>query len=209
MQESKKKIFIVGYSGYAYVIIETINSLGHKLVGYIEPIVKKKNPYGIHYLGNDNDFNLSYSKTNYFFVAIGDNNKRTELFDKFRNKNFKTLNLIHPMASLSKKILLGDGNFIARNVSINDLCVLNNNIIVNTGVIIEHEAIISDGVHLAPGSVLCGGVFIGKNSFIGANSVIKEGIKVGENVIVGAGSVVIRDIPNNSIAYGNPVKIVQ
>ena len=207
MQEYKKQIIIIGYSGHAYVILETINSLNHQVIGYIEPTIKKKNPYDIPYLGNDNT--LSEIKDNYFFVAIGDNYKRIALSKKCIDKNLRTLNLIHPSASLSKKIQLGKGNFIARNVAVNDLCVFNDNIIINTGAIIDHEVMISSGVHIAPGCVLCGGVYVGKNSFIGANTVIKPGVKIGDNVTVGAGSAVIKDIPNNSMAYGNPAKILE
>ena len=146
MQEYKKQIIIIGYSGHAYVILETINSLNHQVIGYIEPTIKKKNPYDIPYLGNDNT--LSEIKDNYFFVAIGDNYKRIALSKKCIDKNLRTLNLIHPSASLSKKIQLGKGNFIARNVAVNDLCVFNDNIIINTGAIIDHEVMISSGVYL-------------------------------------------------------------
>ena len=61
----KKQIIIIGYSGHAYVILETINSLNHQVIGYIEPTIKKKKPYDIPYLGNDNT--LSEIKDNYFF----------------------------------------------------------------------------------------------------------------------------------------------
>lgn len=49
---------------------------------------------------------------------------------------------------------------------------------------------------------------IGKNVFIGMNSVILMGAKIGDNVIVGAGSVVSGSIPSNSVCAGNPAKII-
>ena len=42
---------------------------------------------------------------------------------------------------------------------------------------------------------------------MGANSVIRENIIIGRNVIIGAGSVVISNIPDNSIYFGNPAKL--
>ena len=45
---------------------------------------------------------------------------------------------------------------------------------------------------------------IRNNSFIGANSVIKNGIKIGENVTIGAGSVVLNDVKDNTVLFGNP-----
>jgi len=50
---------------------------------------------------------------------------------------------------------------------------------------------------------------IGNNVFIGSNSVVLPGIKIGNNVVVGAGSVVTSDIPSNSIAVGNPCKVIK
>ena len=43
---------------------------------------------------------------------------------------------------------------------------------------------------------------------IGANAVIICGIVIGKNSIVGAGSVVTKDVPDNSIVVGNPAKVI-
>lgn len=50
---------------------------------------------------------------------------------------------------------------------------------------------------------------IGNNVFIYANSVVLPGVQIGDNVIIGAGSVVTKDIPSNSIAVGNPCKVIK
>ena len=50
---------------------------------------------------------------------------------------------------------------------------------------------------------------IGSNVWIGAHSVILPGITIGNNVIIGAGSIVTKDIPSNSIAVGNPCRVIK
>lgn len=50
---------------------------------------------------------------------------------------------------------------------------------------------------------------IGNNVWIGANAVILPGVHIGDNVVIGAGSVVTHDIPPNSIAAGNPCKVIR
>lgn len=45
--------------------------------------------------------------------------------------------------------------------------------------------------------------------FIGANSVILKGVRIGKNSIIGAGSIVTQEIPENVIAAGNPCKIIK
>lgn len=54
----------------------------------------------------------------------------------------------------------------------------------------------------------CGKVKIGDNVFIGVNSVILKGVTIGNNVIIGAGSLVNKDIPDNCVAAGNPVRVI-
>lgn len=50
-------------------------------------------------------------------------------------------------------------------------------------------------------------VKIGRNCWIGAGVVIVPGITIGDNTVIGAGSVVTKDIPSNSVAYGNPCTV--
>lgn len=50
---------------------------------------------------------------------------------------------------------------------------------------------------------------IGDNVTIYANSVIIGGINVGRNSIIGAGSIVTKDVPENAIVAGNPAKIIK
>jgi len=52
-------------------------------------------------------------------------------------------------------------------------------------------------------------VVIGKNVWIGANSVILPGVKIGNNSVIGAGSTVIENVPSYSMAVGNPAKIIK
>lgn len=52
-------------------------------------------------------------------------------------------------------------------------------------------------------------VHIGRNVWIGANSVVLPGVTIGENTVIGAGSVVTRDIPANVVAVGNPCRVLR
>ena len=52
-------------------------------------------------------------------------------------------------------------------------------------------------------------VTVGDNVWIGGNTVILPGVTVGSNVVIGAGSVVSKDIPDNTIAAGNPCKVIR
>lgn len=45
--------------------------------------------------------------------------------------------------------------------------------------------------------------------WIGGNVTVLPGITIGKNSVIGAGSVVVKDIPANSIAVGNPCKVIK
>jgi acetyltransferase-like isoleucine patch superfamily enzyme len=53
-----------------------------------------------------------------------------------------------------------------------------------------------------------GAIKVGDNTFIGSNSLILPGTRIGCNCVIGAGSVVRGVIPDNSVAIGNPAKII-
>lgn len=52
-------------------------------------------------------------------------------------------------------------------------------------------------------------VAVGNNVWIGGAVTILPGVTIGDNVTIGAGSVVVRDIPSNCVAVGNPCKVVR
>ncbi len=52
-------------------------------------------------------------------------------------------------------------------------------------------------------------VIIEDNVWIGGNASICPGVRIGANSVIGAGSVVIKDVPPNTIAAGNPCKVIR
>jgi maltose O-acetyltransferase len=52
-------------------------------------------------------------------------------------------------------------------------------------------------------------VSVGNDCWIGGNSIILPGVTIGNGCTIGAGSVVTKDIPDNSLAVGNPAKVIR
>lgn len=50
---------------------------------------------------------------------------------------------------------------------------------------------------------------VGSNVWIGAGVHVMPGVTIGDNVVIGGGSLVIKNIPDNSVAVGNPCKVIR
>lgn len=85
------------------------------------------------------------------------------------------------------------------------------------GITIEDDAMIAANVQLISNNhdlenrlvITCRPVRISRKAWIGAGATILPGVTVGENSVVGAASVVTKDVPANTIAVGNPARIVR
>ena len=52
-------------------------------------------------------------------------------------------------------------------------------------------------------------ISVGNDVWIGAGVSVLPGVTIGNNCVIGAGSVVVRDIPSNSVAVGNPCSVIK
>lgn len=203
------KVAIIGYSGHGYVVAESAISSGIAVNFYCEKSATNINPFSLNYLGFEGDDHFKgWGGEFHFILGIGDNKLRHKIGKEITKRGEAVLNIIDPSASLSSYFNMGSGNFIARHVTVNTLASIKDFCILNTGCIVEHECILESGVHIAPGAVLAGNVQVGENTFIGANSVVKQGVKIGKNVIIGAGSVIINDVLDNEKVVGNPGRVL-
>ncbi|WP_291285063.1 acetyltransferase [Flavobacterium sp.] len=207
---SDKSVIIVGYSGHAYVLIETVLENGLNVIGYSDKEEVDHNPYSLEYLGFEKDKNFAGwgNHVTSFVIGLGDNRMRQNIAILIESKGKVIETVIHHTAHVSKNVSIGNGTFINKNVSVNALASIGKHVILNTGCIVEHECILNDAVHIGPGAVLAGNVKVGERTFVGANSVIKQGITIGKDVIIGAGAVIITDIPDGKKVIGNPGRII-
>ena len=101
----------------------------------------------------------------------------------FANFNFTVLD--------EARITIGDDCFIGPNVSIYTAC---------------HS---TDPTERNTRQEWAKPVTIGNNVWIGGSVTILPGVNIGDNVTIGAGSVVVTDIPSNTVAVGNPCRVIK
>jgi acetyltransferase-like isoleucine patch superfamily enzyme len=112
---------------------------------------------------------------------------------------------------------------IQKNATVGNRCKISSHTFICEGVTIEDNVFVGHGVAFIndtyPRSTTSEGqlqteadwkverTLVKKGASIGSGSTILSRVTIGENAIIGAGSVVTRDIPANSVAYGNPARV--
>ena len=110
------------------------------------------------------------------------------------------------------EIVIGD------NVSINNgfsaeafsKITIQNNVLIG----VNCAVIDNDGHHLDidkrnDGEPKSAAVLIGENVFLGDNVTVLKGVVIGKNSVIGNGAIVTKDIPENTIAAGNPAIVIR
>jgi len=111
----------------------------------------------------------------------------------------------------------GSNIFVGKNCFINYNCTMLDNARITMGdncLLAPNVSIYTAGHTLYPDLRNMGyeygiAVTIGDNVWIGGNTVICPGVHIGSNCVIGAGSVVTKDIPDWSLAAGNPCRVIR
>lgn len=147
--------------------------------------------------------------------------------------NYKIHNLADVQTkNIGEKTQIWQFCVVLKNAKIGKNCNINCNVFIENDVVIGDNVTIKPGVQVWDGVVLENNVFIGPNvtftndliprskqypvefaktlikegASIGANSTIIAGNIIGENALIGAGSVVTKNVPANTVWFGNPAK---
>lgn len=96
-------------------------------------------------------------------------------------------------------------------IELNDNCVITGRTLILTHDYSIYHASIGVGKTKKNDPEFCakGKVVIEENAFVGANCIILPNVRIGKNSIVGAGSIVTKNIPENTVVGGNPVKVIR
>lgn len=190
-------MFLYGASGHGKVIKEILEANGEKVEGFIDDdkTVNELAHLPVYH-DADNKFPL--------IISIGSNKVRKMIVERL---NCTYGIAIHPSAIVSPSAKIGEGTVVMPGAIINADAVIGQHCIINTGAIVDHDCVIEDYCHIAPHATLCGIVHVGEGTLIGVGSCVKQCINLGRWSVLGAGSVVVRDIPDDVVAFGNPCKV--
>ena len=144
-------------------------------------------------------------------ITIGDNWSRNIVFESVIKQvpDFTFINAIHPSAIIGNDVTLGCNVIALAGCIINPNCRIGNFCLLGMGARLEHDNVIDDFASVLGGAITGGKVKIGKYAAIASGVTVADRITIGKNAVVGAGSVVLKDIPDNVLAYGTPAKQIR
>lgn len=162
-----RKIIIIGAGGHSKVVIDAIEELNgiscnYQIMGLLDD-KEQGEIIGYKVLGNFENIDKCDENV-YFHIAIGNNEVRENIYNKYKNMNFITI--IHPRAIVSKHAVIEKGCYIGASVVINVAVKIGEFTIINTGSIVEHECVIEGFSHISYGAIIGGGSILKRNSFI-------------------------------------------
>ena len=210
-----KKILLFGGGNQVHYTIDIIEKENkYEIAGIIDsvhPIGSER--YGYKVLGRQDDLIniVNQYQIDAGLITIGDNYSRSIVYDSIIKQmpSFEFVNAIHPSVIIGKNVEIGFGVVIMAGVIINPLSKIGNFTFFATGCQIEHDCVIEDYASVSAGSVMGGYVSIGTFSAITLGVVILDRLKIGKNSVIGSGSLVLKDIPDNVLAYGNPINKIR
>lgn len=143
-------------------------------------------------------------------IAIGDNYLRQKIVNYVYEliPDFKFRLIYDPSLLKDKHINIGEGSMVMAATVINMNSNIGRHCLINTGAIIEHDNEIGDFCNIMPGVITGGHVKIGALTQIGMGAMIRDHVTIGNNCTIGMGAVVLKDVPDNSTAWGNPAEII-
>lgn len=208
-----KRILLLGGGGHCRSVLDSVISMGcYEKIGIIDNDASAS-ALGIDVIGTDDDLEALFRdgwKEAFITVgSIGSTSVRRRLYRLVKDIGFAVPAIADPSAGIAGGVSLGEGVFVGKHAVVNTGSTVGCCAILNTASVIEHDCVIGDFAHISPGTVLCGQVSVGADTHVGAGTVVRQGITIGSRTLVGIGSAVVKNIPEDSKAYGNPCRVVK
>ena len=195
------KLIIIGASGHGKVIADIAVRNGYTEIVFLDDDSNISECAGYPVVGKTSkEKEMPGDK----IVAIGN----AKIRERIQNE-IQTITLIHPDATISRRVRIGNGSVIMAGAVINSDAVIGEGCIVNTGASVDHDCQIQSFSHISVGAHVAGTCEIGTRTWIGAGATVSNNVNICNDCMIGAGAVVIENIEESGTYVGVPAKRIK
>lgn len=199
---AKKEVIIVGARGLAKELLGYIDEHGGYNIACILDENNSEELFGYEVM-HPNQYSGSCKNA---FFAVGYPEHKELVIEKYKHLQLVWETFVHPASIVSKYACLGVGSIIAPFALIAGNAALSDFVFLNVYSAVGHDSTVGANCSLMPYSCVNGGVSIGKECLLATGAKILPGVTIGDRCRISAGAVVTRDVPANSLVFGNPAQ---
>ena len=177
------KIVIIGASGMAKLVMDTLGSDAKKVAGFIDANKKLhgSRAFGKPVFGDSSVIGvLAKQGIMHYMIAIWDASARKQYSELAGMFGLKPYTAIHKSASVSESAKIGEGSLICRGANIGPDARIGKHVILNIGVNVGHSCVIEDYCYLSAGVTLAGRNLIKTGVFLKAGETVLPDVTVGD-----------------------------
>lgn len=209
-----KKLAIVGAGDLGRQIAwHAIQDKQFEVAGFFDDFqVKGMVVNNLPVLGGVNDIASAFSAAIFDELLIGIGYKhmafRKELYLQHKGR-IPFARLVHSSCIIDDSCTINEGVVIYPGCIIDQQVVIGENVLLNVGCCIAHDTTIGAHTFLSPRVAIAGFVRVEEGCNIGINATIIDNIVIAAHSQIGGGGVVIKDIAENGLYVGNPVRFIR
>ncbi len=207
------EIIIIGAGGFAYEcwhMLQKLLGMGlpAKFGGFAAKEASSILSYGMgeFFLGDEDS--VAILPTREFIIAVGSPHARKAIYERFKARGARFMNLVDPSATVGDEILARTeaSIFCPNSITVSLKFGIGN--VVNSLTTVAHDTVVGDFNVLSGHCDICGHAEIGDLNFFGSHASMLPSSKIGNGNRVAAGSVVYKKHRDGGILVGNPAQHV-
>ena len=198
-----KEIVIIGARGFAKEFIGYLENIGDYRIVCILDELNETELFGYEIVHPDR---FSGSCRN-ALLAIGYPYDKKDVCALYSRFDFKWETFIHPMSNVSPYAHIGKGVMIAPFAVVAGNAKIDSFVFINSFASVGHDTVVGSYSSLMPYACLAGRVSVEETCLLAIGAKVLPGITVHSRSRVSAGVIVTRDIPQDSLVFGNPMQI--
>lgn len=209
-----RRLVIWGAGGHALTVADIVRLQGeYEIAGFLDDVNPERHGSefaGAPILGGAEQLErLRGQGVQHLILGFGDCQARLRRAAQVCALGYQLATAIHPRAVVAAGVPIGNGTVIKAGGIIDAGATVGANVIVASGAIVSHGCVVEDGVHLSLGVRLAGNVTVARGARVGVGAIVKDRIRIGADALIGAGTVVVRDVPDDVVAFGVPARVIR